>query len=289
MNQQTSKLRERSLTSGFGESSNAAVEERHVLVWGERVNLRVKIVGQGRDVLYLHPSGGLVLDDFLLDLAASYRIHAPEFPGTSPEDPYAVRQFEDLHDIVLAYEEAVRRLGLDRPIVIGQSFGGMLAAELASTFPDLFSAVVLLDPIGLWRDDMPVVNWNAIPAADMPSLLFANPDSEEARAFLALPEEPEAMSKALAARIWTLGCTGSFVWPIPDQGLAKRLHRLQAPTQIIWGREDKLVSAAYAAKFQGLISDSEVTIIDNCGHIPQVEKRAETFDAVTCFLEKVEA
>jgi pimeloyl-ACP methyl ester carboxylesterase len=264
-----------------------AVEERQVRVWGDRVTLRVKVLGKGQDVVYLHPAAGLVIDDFLQSLAATHRIHAIEFPGTSAEDPYAVRQFDDLHDLVLAYEEAIRQLGLERPVAIGQSFGGMLTAELASTFPALFKAVVLLDPIGLWRDEFPVVNWNSVPAEQMPALLFADPESEAAREFLAMPTEPEAFVKALAARVWTLGCTGAFVWPIPDRGLSKRLHRVKAPTKIIWGRDDKLVSSAYAAEFQQRIPGSEVSLIDDCGHIPQVEKREETYEIVTRFLGRV--
>jgi pimeloyl-ACP methyl ester carboxylesterase len=270
-----------------GQGTGIAIEERQVRVWGDRVTLRVKVLGEGKDAVYLHPAAGLVIDDFLLELARTHRIHAIEFPGTSAEDPYAVRQFDDLHDLVLAYEEAIRQLGLERPIAIGQSFGGMLTAELASTFPALFKAVVLLDPIGLWRDDIPVVNWNSVPAEQMPALLFADPESEAAREFLAMPTEPEAFVKTLAARVWTLGCTGAFVWPIPDRGLRKRLHRIKVPTKIIWGRDDKLVSSAYAAEFQRRIPGSEVSIVDDCGHIPQVEKRAETHEIVTQFFARV--
>lgn len=267
-----------------GHAAPISIEERQVRVWGDRVTLRVKVLGQGPDVVYLHPAAGLVIDDFLQSLASSHRIHAIEFPGTSAEDPYAVRQFDDLHDLVLAYEEAIRKLGLERPVAIGQSFGGMLTAELASTFPGLFKAVVLLDPIGLWRDDMPVVNWNCVPAEQMPALLFADPESDAAHEFLAMPTEPEAFVKTLAALVWTLGCTGAFVWPIPDRGLRKRLHRIEAPTQIIWGRDDKLISSAYAAEFQKLIRGSAVSIIDDCGHIPQVEQREATYEIVSRFL-----
>jgi pimeloyl-ACP methyl ester carboxylesterase len=261
------------------------VDTQEVRVWGDRVTLRVKVFGQGPDVVYLHPAAGLIIDDFLLELASSHRVSAIEFPGTSTGDPYAVRQFDDLADIVLAYEEAIRTMGLRKPIAIGQSFGGMLAAELAATFPALFQSLVLLDPIGLWREDIPVVNWNAVPAEQMPSLLFANPQSEAAQQFLAMPSDKDEFVKALAAQVWTLGCTGSFVWPIPDRGLKKRLHRISCPTKIIWGKEDKLVSSAYASEFQRLIPVSEVTIIEDCGHIPQVEKREETFTAVTRFLD----
>ncbi len=78
-----------------------------------------------------------------------------------PGKKEAIREVADLWDLVLVYEETIRALNLDRPPVVGQSFGGMLACELAAHSPALFSRLVLLDPIGLWLDDHPVANWVA--------------------------------------------------------------------------------------------------------------------------------
>ena len=39
---------------------------------------------------------------------------------------------------------------------------------------------------------------------------------------------------------WALACTGKFIWPLPDKGLKKRIHRISAPTLIVWGRQDGL-------------------------------------------------
>ena len=156
---------------------------------------------------------------------------------------------DDLWDLVLVYEEAIRALGLERPAVMGQSFGGMLACELAATFPALFSRIVLLDPIGLWLDEHPVANWVAAAPEELPALLFHDPGSEAARAAMTPPADPDAAVAAIAGLAWAIGCTAKFVWPIPEKGLSKRLHRIDAPTLIVWGKQDRLVSSAYAAEF----------------------------------------
>ncbi|NPT55965.1 alpha/beta fold hydrolase [Paraburkholderia elongata] len=117
-----------------------AIAEQTLLVWNGRLKMRVKVAGNGAPLLYLHPSAGLAWDPFLSYLAQRYTVYAPEFPGTSVGDPYAIHSIHNLADVVLAYEELVRSLGLHDPVVVGQSFGGMLAAELAATFPDLFSS-----------------------------------------------------------------------------------------------------------------------------------------------------
>lgn len=260
------------------------ISEETVDLWGGRLSLTVKIAGAGTPLLYLHPAGGLVWDGFLTHLAGQYTVYAPEFPGTSEGNPYAIHTIDTLSDIVLLYEELTRALGIVNPIIVGQSFGGMLAAELAAAFPSLPSKLVLLDPIGLWLDDLPVANWVATPPEDLPALLFHNPESAAAQEMLTAPGGLEAQQAAAAALVWAFGCTGKFAWPIPDRGLRHRLHRVSVPTKIVWGRDDKLVSATYAEHFRRLITDSEISIIDDCGHIPQVEQLDATIELVEKFL-----
>ncbi|MDB6180036.1 alpha/beta fold hydrolase [Paracoccus fistulariae] len=264
--------------------SDQTVENRKVPVWNGRVTMNVQIKGSGPDLVYFHPASGMAWDPFLDELAKSYRIHAPEFPGTTPGNPYDIHKIDDLADAVLIYEETLRGLGLNQPLAVGQSFGGMMALELASSFPEIFSRLVVLDPIGLWTEAHPVTNWIEAPAPALPAILFKNPASAPAQAMLALPEDPEAAILATAQLVWNLGATGKMVWPIPDKGLSKRLHRLTAPALIVWGEEDALISSAYAGLLGERIKGSRVEIIRDCGHIPQVEKHPETMTVVQPFL-----
>lgn len=192
--------------------------------------------------------------------------------------------FDDLWDTVLIYEHALRELGLTGAPVVAQSFGGMLAAELAAAYPQLFSKVVLLDPIGLWRDDTPVANWISAPPTELPGMLFADPTGPAAQAAFALPEDPDARASAQAQMVWNIGATGKLCWPIPDRGLDKRLHRISAPTLIVWGEQDALISPVYAEEFRSRIADSRVELVPKAGHIPQMEQTDTTFDAVSAFL-----
>jgi pimeloyl-ACP methyl ester carboxylesterase len=260
------------------------IRDETVPVWDGRVELGVQVAGSGPPLVYLHPAAGLAWDPFLERLAGERTVYAPQVPGTTPGKPEAIHAVDDLWDLVLLYEEAFRALGLERPPVIGQSFGGMLACELASVFPQLVSRLVLLDPVGLWRDDAPVANWVAAAPDELPALLFHDPQSEAAQAALSPPSDREAMVAAIAGLSWALGCTAKFVWPIPDKGLAKRLHRIEAPTLVIWGRQDRLIPVVYAEEFGRRIADARVEILDDCGHIPQLEQPEKTFALVSAFL-----
>jgi pimeloyl-ACP methyl ester carboxylesterase len=119
----------------------------------------------------------------------------------------------------------------------------------------------------------------------MPKYLFAHPDSEAARAAMALPSDPELIPKAIAQGAWNVGCTTKFAWPIADHGLGRRLHRIGVPTLIVWGREDVLVPVAYAEEFGSRIAGSQVEVIDDCGHVHQADQPERTWTAISKFLD----
>ncbi|HEY1970168.1 MAG TPA: alpha/beta fold hydrolase [Pseudonocardia sp.] len=266
-------------------STAPAIQETVVETWGGRVRLRVKVSGTGPPLIYLHPLGGLMWDPFLTRLAHTHTVYAPELPGTSTADAFAIHQIDDVFDLVLAYEEALRSLAITGAPVIGQSFGGMLAAELAACFPDHVTQLVLLAPAGLWLEHHP---WSLElltgPPDNLPGFLFADPDSAPARAMLAMPTDPGEALEAQVQLIWAMGCGAKFLWPIPDRGLAKRLHRITADTLIIWGEQDHAIPVAYAHEFAARITNSHVEILPHCGHIPQIEQPDTTHTLITKFL-----
>jgi pimeloyl-ACP methyl ester carboxylesterase len=248
-------------------SEAAQVDQRVVEVGAGRVEIYVDVKGEGPPLLFLHPASGLYWDDFLDRLAERHMVYAPYVPGTGPSPPQSILDVADLLD----------------PLV-GLSFGGMLAAELAATFPRHFSRLVLLAPIGLWRDDLPLGDWVTAPPEAIPRLFFHDPESEAARAPLASQANSGDEIAAIAAEQWALGCTSRFVWPVPDKGLSRRLHRIEVPTLVIWGRDDALVSCEYAEEFASRIPTSEVVIVGGAGHALEVERLDEVEGLVREFL-----
>jgi pimeloyl-ACP methyl ester carboxylesterase len=262
-----------------------AVQERTVSVWNGQIQPRVKIAGDGPPLVFFHGPYGLVWDAFLDALAQHHTIYAPAHPGTSLGDPDAIKLLDDFWDLVLYYDELFDQLGLEAPAVVGHSFGGMVAAEIAATFSRRVSRLVLISPLGLWRDDTPVPNLLAMPPDAMAKALFYDPAGRIAAQTLALPNDPEAQINAQIQRTWTLGCVGKFIWPLPDRGLKKRLHRIQAPTLIIWGEQDKLVPPIYAQTFADRIALTQVHIVEQAAHMPHLEQLATVSGIVQGFLK----
>jgi pimeloyl-ACP methyl ester carboxylesterase len=242
---------------------------RRLSLWQGNVQTEVEVRGAGAPLVYLHGPWGLTRDLPFVDLLAQgHTVYAPRHPGTSAGDTEAIHRIDSLHDLIVYYAELFEQLELASAPLVGHSFGGMVACEIAATVPALVSHLVLIDPVGLWRDDQPVKNWMIFSEPERQAALFGDPQGEAARRFLAVPTDIDAQ----ADFIWSQACTGKFVWPIPDKGLARRIHRVVAPTLVIWGERDGVISAAYADEFASRIRGARVERVQGAGHLPHMEQ-----------------
>jgi len=252
--------------------------ERTVELRGGQFKTRVLSAGAGEPVVFLHGAGGLFWDPFLDRLAQRFTVVAPEHPGAG--ESQGLEHLDDLWDLVLYYDDLFEELGLSSARVVGHSFGGMVAAELAANSPGRVEKLVLLAPIGLWLDDHPIPDIAGIPPEKMVELVLADPNGPLA-AFLVPPaDNPEALFRGAM----TMASILHFIWPIPDKGLAKRIHRIQAPTLLVWGNQDRLTDPAYGEEFARRIAGARLVRFDGAGHLPQLEQTEPVTAAVSDFL-----
>ena len=254
-------------------------------MWDGQVTTKVLVAGQGPPLVYFHGALGLMWDPFLEFLASTHTVYAPYLPGTAPGgDPNAVKPLESLWDLVLCYEEILDALNLDRVVAVGHSFGGMMAAEVAAHVPSRVSKLVLIAPIGLWRDSDPWQNPGLMSLPEMAEAAFYYPTGPVAAGLLTLPSDEAAQAEVILAITWAMACAANFFWPLPDKGLDRRLHRVTAPTLILWGEGDKIVSPAYAGDFAARIGGSRYEVLPAAAHLPQLEQFADASKLVGEFL-----
>jgi pimeloyl-ACP methyl ester carboxylesterase len=258
---------------------------RTLKLWQGRIATEVEVAGEGPPLVYLHGPWGLAPDRaFIARLAENRTVYAPKFPGTSRGDHEAVHALDGWFDLVVYHGELLDALGLTAPAVVGHSFGGLIAAELAAAMPQAVSRLALIDPVGLWRDDHPVQNWMILPDKARRAALFADPDGEAAERFFAVPADAAERVDNQAQAIWSQACTGKFVWPIADRGLRNRSHRIAAPTLIVWGDADRIIAPVYAQDFAQKIAGACVAMIANAGHLPQLEQPEALLKVLSGFL-----
>jgi pimeloyl-ACP methyl ester carboxylesterase len=253
------------------------VTEQSFDLLGAKVSTRVLSAGSGSPVVFLHGAGQLVWTAFLETLAREHTVYAPEHPGANQDDLLHLR---DIWDLVLYYDELLDALGLPTTALVGHSFGGMVAAELAANSRHRIDRLVLISPIGFWRDDAPVPDIAVLPPQRLVELMLHDPTGPLAAAMTPPQGDPQALFEA-AVR---MASVMHFIWPLPDKGLKRRIHRVSAPTLLLWGVHDKVVSPVYAEEFISRLPDSRFELIESAGHLPHLEQPSATNDHVLKFL-----
>jgi pimeloyl-ACP methyl ester carboxylesterase len=251
--------------------------------------VEVQRSGDGSPLVFLHAAGGLQPGDpFVAALAERFSLFAPVAPGF--HDLAELDDIDDVHDLALHYDDLFEALGLDHVPVVGHSYGGMVAAELAAHAPHRVSRLVLIAPVGLWSDDHPVADVFATPLTEVNELLWGDPESPAAQmasaAFSAMGSggNLDTVVDLLVEVVKGFTAAAKFMWPIPDKGLSKRLRRVSAPTLLVWGTKDRLVPPAYAGDFATRIADARVELIEGAGHMVPLERTDELVKLVDGFV-----
>jgi pimeloyl-ACP methyl ester carboxylesterase len=160
----------------------------------------------------------------------------------------------------------------------------MMACEIAAHRRGRVSRLVLLDALGLWRDDAPIAQYMMMSPDELAAALFCDRSAAPVQRALAQPAGLEEQALAMADAVWAMGATGKFVWPIPDKGLRRRLHRITAPTLVVWGEHDRVAPPVYAQEFADAIAGARVEIVPGAGHLPQWERLDHVAPLVEEFL-----
>lgn len=236
--------------------------------------------GSGKPLLFLHGAGGVTAaDPFVNALAQHYEVFAPLLPGYGDSEECA--ELRDMLDITLHYWDVAAALKLKKPIIVGHSMGGMIAAEMAAVAPNDVAKLGLICPAGLWMDDYPIVDLFATMPYEMPALLFHDVAAGTAMLTAGLNvDDPKFLQTYLVNNARQLGMAGRILFPIPDRGLSNRMYRIKAKTQIIWGDGDKLIPPVYARKFKEGIKGAKLTSIPEAGHMVQLEKTHQVVEAI---------
>ena len=133
----------------------------HTQISGEFEPNPVLIKGKGAPVVFLHGLLGQEWDPCLDTLSENRCVYAPAHAGS--DEPDELRNLDSIYDLVIYYDDLFRKLGLGQIDLVGHSFGGMVAAEIAAAYPDRVRKLVLIDSLGLWRDDAPVEDYLLVP------------------------------------------------------------------------------------------------------------------------------
>lgn len=237
--------------------------------------------GSGQPVVALH--GMQTIDPaarFLELLSRRAEVIAPSHPGFG--DSPRPETCETVYDLVHLYLALLDSLAHEKVTLLGFSFGGWLAAEIAAASCHRIARLILVSPFGIKLSDRET--------RDITDVFNTHPDEVRRRAW----HDPErfapdynAMEDAALirrARSWDALCLYGWHPYMYNPRLKHWLHRISVPTQVLWGASDHIVTPEYGRGYAALIPNASFTTIDKAGHHPEIEQPDAFADHVLGFI-----
>jgi pimeloyl-ACP methyl ester carboxylesterase len=238
-----------------------------------------RVTGDGPPAVLLHGWGGegASLHPLAAHLAQRFRTITPDLPGfggtAPPPGDWGVP------DYAAWTLQLLGKLGVDRALFLGHSFGGRIAIFLAATQPSIVDRLILVDSAGI-RPERTTTRQAATAiskagrAASAVPLVGGLAERLRGRWHRAVGAEDYANAGPLR---------GTFV-RIVNQDLREMLPRIGAPTLLLWGAEDDSTPVSDAHLMEQLIPDARLTVFPGAGHFSYLERTAETCAAIDAFL-----
>ena len=239
------------------------------------VDVSVATQGQGRPILILHGGAGPAS---VLGLAQALATHAraivPSHPGFegSPRPDW----FASVGDLAMAYLALLDELDLSEVIVVGNSIGGWIAAEMAVRGSPRLAGVVLVNAAGIDAGAGRIVDVSHMSAAERMALAFHAPQR-----FAGAAPTPARLA-LMATNQATLHVYGGAPY-MHDPALRARLAGIGIPALVAWGESDRIVDLDYGRRYAANIPGAEFAVIESAGHLPQIERLDELTRLIEAF------
>ena len=237
--------------------------------------------GRGRPLLFLHPGEGLAPEKPWVELLSrGYRVIAPWHPGYGNSPLIDGSGFVD--DLAYLYLDLAADLKLEKAVLVGACFGGWIAAEMMVRSTAQFSHLVLVDPLGIkisGREERDIADMHALPRAEYLKLAWADPAKGDVD-FTKLPESE------LTAIVRGREAFALYGWKpyMHNPRLKRWLHRIDLPTLVLWGGEDRIVTPAYGEGWRQAIPGARLEIIPQAGHFPHWEQPEAFVERLSAFV-----
>ena len=229
--------------------------------------------GSGPPLVYLHSiEGNLGWMRWMDSVSASVTVYAPTHPGfgLSERPPW----LETVSDMARFYLWMLQEMGLDRVSLVGHFLGGWIAAEMAVMSPGVLDRLILVDTAGVRPSEGEIADIFLLGEAETNRVAFH--DSESVPGYADIferdlsPEETEV--KLRSREMTTRLCWKPYMY---DRSLISLLPRVDVPTLIVWGEDDRIIPVGAGLRTHDAIAGSRLEVLPQCGHMPHIEKPDE--------------
>ena len=249
--------------------------------------VEVRRAGGGPPLLYLHGAGGDADWLPLFDrLAARFTVYHPSHPGFGKSG--GLEHIDGIEDLAFHYLDVINALGLDggRSHIVGSSFGGWIAAEIAHRAAHLVRRLVLIDAAGLWLDEAPMAELFGQEPPEMAKLLFHDQRHPFAVALASITDPTQLPEEMMLPMFKAMEALAKVAWNpyFHNPKLERRLDRIVVPTLVVWGGQDRLIPLAHGERYAARIPGARLVVIEDCGHLPVIERPDAVCELLVDFL-----
>jgi pimeloyl-ACP methyl ester carboxylesterase len=237
--------------------------------------------GTGRPIVLLHGFDTIAADAPFLDLLAREReIIAPSCPGFGNSPRPA--DVTSVYDLIQLHLEFLESLPQERVSLVGFSFGGWIAAEVAAHCSHRIDKLVLVDALGLKlgeRESGILDIFNAHPR-DVARARWVEPGRFA-------PDFDRMSDAAIVRHARSRDALALYGWEpyMHNPSLKRWLARIKVPTLVIWGAQDGIVAPDYGKAYAGCIPGARFAAIEGAAHHPEMEEPQRFAALVLGFLE----
>lgn len=256
------------------------------------LDLEVLRRGSGRPILVVHGVNPVSPNAAFLDLLAGHgEIIAPSHPGFGhsprPDD------FDTMYDLVHLYRELLDALP-GKVTMIGFSFGGWIAAEVAAGGSAKLDRLILVDPVGIklgGREERDIVHFFNTNPAELNRRSWHDPARRPTGVYglgwqAVIDEAIGDDDLVVLARNWDALCLYAWRPHMYNPQLKHWLRRIAVPTLVLWGAGDRIVTPGYGRAYSALIPSAQFATIEEAGHHPELEQPSAFVDHVVRFLQE---
>lgn len=233
-------------------------------------------------LVFLHGAGTFHGWAFAEPWTQQFRVLIPHHPGYGDSDD--LDGLHEVHDLVLHYVELFDQLGLTREVnLVGLSLGGLIAARFAIEQKHRLRRLVLVAPNGLRVPGVEVEDFFLIPPDEIPGRLVHRLDT----ILPYLPTDPNDVDFTVD-RYREMRTTAIILWEQPyDRVLPRWLGRIDTPTLVVWGEEDRLLPVELARGWADLLPQATVGTFPDAGHLV-LDESPDACAAVARFCESTD-
>ena len=271
-----------------------------------RSRISTLTMGEGPDILLLHGLGATKASFFeaAAALSRAHRVHALDLPGfgSSSKPAFAAYDAGYFAEAVLGAMDA---MGIERAHLVGNSLGGRVAIEVGLRSPERVGALGLLCPAVAFvrRGYHPIVRLLRPEAGVLPHRfargmvanqfwsMFADRDQVDPSVADVVVEEFQRVYGSAGARLAFLASARNVYLerPFGNDGFYPRLAELEPPALFVWGSHDRLIPAGFSRHVAEWLPSAEQIVLEDCGHVPQVERSAQTNGLLQRFFARADA